>query len=101
MIQLLQAVTLSGTIAYTYITLSDLPRTKKYSCQFATFTVMLFSAFMIVDLQLVLADSPTIYTNKEICGDGIDNNVNGKIDDGCPDHPSIANTPHKIKTIYH
>ncbi len=57
---------------------------------------------MIVGLQLVLADSPTsIYTNKEICGDGIDNNVNGKIDDGCPDHPSIANTPHKIKTIYH
>ena len=55
---------------------------------------------MIVDLQLVLADGPTIYTNKEVCGDGIDNNVNGKIDDGCPDHPSIANTPHKIKTIY-
>ena len=86
---------------YNYTTSPDLPPTKKYSCQLATITVILFSVVMIVDLQLVLADGPTIYTNKEICGDGIDNNVNGKIDDGCPDHPSVTNTPHKIKHRFH
>ena len=84
-----------------YTTSPDLLPSKKYSCQLATIAVILFSVVMIVDLQLVLADRPTIYTNKEICGDGIDNNVNGKIDDGCPDHPSVTNTPHKIKHRFH
>jgi len=88
-------------ITYDYTTSSELLQTEKYSYQLARITVILFSVFIIVDLQLVLATGAPIYTNKEICGDGVDNNINGKIDDGCPNHPSIANTPNKVKTRYY
>ena len=49
---------------------------------------------MIVDLQFRPMAQPSILikvSQMESIG----------IDDGCPDHPSVTNTPHKIKHRFH